>query len=352
MPITVGPEPPPGMEGDSYYTELTAAGGAPPYTWKCDTPLSDGLVLMPLAGSEQAAIQGVPTEAGSTPCTITVTDSAGDSVSQKFPLNIRPRLAISTRGLPQGIEGKPYEAKLNAQGGGTSHTWTASGVPDGLRVDAGTGKITGIPAAAGTPFTIRVADDAGHTAEGNFTITLRSRHWWDRFFHTTIWLVFLGLGLPVLGGIWIIVYSFATPGHHWSYLGTGMLTALAAFLAGCVIGFLFGIPRAVSSGQLRHEQGSVAYTPSSNLAEVSDWLTKLLLGAGLVQLTRLGAPIGHLIDSVAAGLTAGAGTPVPSSAAKVIAGTILFGYAAIGLLDAYVVTTMWYQQKLEKQAGT
>jgi hypothetical protein len=34
-----------------------------------------------------------------------------------------------------------------------------------------------------------------------------------------------------------------------------------------------------------------------------------------------------------------------------MAGAILFGYAAIGLLDAYVVTTMWYQQKLEKQAS-
>jgi hypothetical protein len=127
-----------------------------------------------------------------------------------------------------------------------------------------------------------------------------------------------------------------------------MLTALAAFLSGCVAGFLFGIPRVVSSGQLRHDRGSQAYTPSTNLAEVSDWLTKLLLGAGLVQLTRLGAPIGHLIDTVAAGLTPAAAPTVPSSAAKVMAGAILFGYAAFGLLDAYVVTTMWYRQKLEK----
>ena len=180
----------------------------------------------------------------------------------------------------------------------------------------------------------------------------RPRGWGSRVFHVGNWLAFLALAVPVLGGLWIVIYSFATPGRHWSYLGTGMLTALAAFLAGCVVGFLFGIPRVVSSGQLRQQQGSVAYTPSSNLAEVSDWLTKLLLGAGLVQLTHLGAPLGHLIDSVAGGLTAGSGTPVPSSAAKVMAGSILFGYAAIGLLDAYVVTTMWYQQKLEKQADT
>src|SRR5262245_45304193 len=117
MAITVGGNPPPGMEGDSYYTELTAAGGAPPYTWTCDTPLPDDLVLVPLPGSQRAAIQGVPAEAKSTRFTIRVTDSAGDTEPKEFALEIRPRLAISTQTLPAGIEGKPYNAKLDAQGG-------------------------------------------------------------------------------------------------------------------------------------------------------------------------------------------------------------------------------------------
>jgi len=131
-----------------------------------------------------------------------------------------------------------------------------------------------------------------------------------------------------------------------------MLTAVAAFLSGCLIGFLFGIPRVVSSGQLRHDKKPQAYVPSTNLAEVSDWLTKLLLGAGLVQLTHLGGPIAHLVDTVAAGLTPAGAQPFPSSAAKVMAGAILFGYAAIGLLNAYVVTTVWYQQKLTGLTGS
>lgn len=122
----------------------------------------------------------------------------------------------------------------------------------------------------------------------------------------------------------------------------------SGFLIGCLIGFLFGIPKVVSSGQARLGSGSAEYAPSSNLAEVSDWLTKLLLGAGLVQLTHLGAPIGHLIDTVGAGLTATTVTSGPSSAAKVMAGAILFGYVAIGMLDAYVVTTVWYQNRLSK----
>jgi hypothetical protein len=183
----------------------------------------------------------------------------------------------------------------------------------------------------------------GTTAE----VTVRPAHWWDRWSHIGNWLAALALVVPAFGSLWILSYSFATPGSHWSYMGTGMLTALAAFLSGCVIGFLFGIPRVVSSGQLRHDKATEGtYVPSTNIAEVSDWLTKLLLGAGLVQLTRLGEPIGHLISGVAAGLTPAGAQPFPSSAAKVMAGAILFGYAAIGLLNAYVVTTVWYQRKL------
>src|SRR5215471_9611310 len=170
--------------------------------------------------------------------------------------------------------------------------------------------------------------------------------WWERLSNIGNWLALLALGVPMFGSLWIVIYSFGTPGEHWSYLGIGMSTAIAAFLSGCLIGFLFGIPRVVSSGQLRHDKKPQAYVPSTNLAEVSDWLTKLLLGAGLVQLTHLGEPISHLIDSIAAGLTPATAPSIPSSAAKVIAGSILFGYAAIGLLNAYVVTTVWYQQKL------
>jgi hypothetical protein len=347
MAITVGGNPLPGMVGDAYHTELTAVGGTPPYTWTPNPPLPDGLELTPLPGSQQAAIRGIPTKEGSTKYTINVTDSANDTVAYEVYLNINPRLAISTPAdLPSAIEGSRYAAALVATGGAPPYTWTISGAPDGLSLNAKTGAITWSPATAGIArFAIQAADNAGHTDGGNFTIPIQRSHWWERLFHVGSWLAVLALGVPALGGLWIVIYAFATPGSHCSYLGVGMSTALAAFLSGCLIGFLFGIPRVVSSGQLR-QQGSAEYAPSSNLAEVSDWLTKLLLGAGLVQLTHLAAPISRLIDNVAAGLTATTATGT-SSAAKVMAGSILFGYAVIGMLDTYVVTTMWYQNKLE-----
>ena len=278
-------------------------------------------------------------------------------------------MTITVEGSPPpGTVGDEYYTKLTADGGTPPYQWTTDPpLPDGLELAVlpGSGQqavIRGVPTKNGPiRATINVTDSADDTAPYDVYLNIDpKRRWWQGLFNIGNWLALLALGVPMFGSLWIVIYSFGTPGPHWSYLGIAMSTAIAAFLSGCLIGFLFGIPRVVSSGQLRHDTGqfrrdkgsgqpapsSNVYTPSSNLAEVSDWLTKLLLGAGLVQLTRLGPPISHLIDSVAAGLAPATAAGGANSAAKVMAGAILFGYVAIGMLDAYVVTTVWYQNKL------
>ncbi len=215
-------------------------------------------------------------------------------------------------------------------------------------------------------------------------------------------LALISGGLALFGLIVIILYSASTPGRSLRYIGVGVLTAVAAMLSGCLLGFLFGIPKVVSTGELRHQKtaptevvktetpdttvttstippGTVPSTsieaaagapsqtsqpgatdtasggnratgspfePSTNLSEVSDWLTKLLLGAGLVQLTHLGKPLGKLINAVAFGLGRPPAVATPDNAAQVMAGSLLVAYFVLGFLDGYVVTTLWYGRKL------
>jgi hypothetical protein len=173
--------------------------------------------------------------------------------------------------------------------------------------------------------------------------------WLKALGHTTLWLALLALAMLLGGTVWIWVYAFNTPGSHWSYVAVGMMTALAALLVGLFAGFLIGIPRVVSSGQVRLTADR--FSPSSNLAEISDWLTKLLLGAGLVSLSRLGGPIGKLIDGVAGGLHGVTSDPAIIQAAKVTAGTIMIAFTVLGLLVGYIVTSTWYQARLEKLAA-
>jgi hypothetical protein len=178
----------------------------------------------------------------------------------------------------------------------------------------------------------------------------------------------IAAAIPILGVVGILVYTGAN-----STFGVGLVAAIAAAAVGLVVGLLFGVPRAISSGAARQNVqasninlhsvlkpesfigtedntpqqqtnvGSEVFISSTNLAEVSDWLTKLLLGAGLVSITRLGGPVGRLIDSTAAGLSTSSSV---SGSAKVVAGAILFGFFAMGFLDGYILTTVWYKREL------
>lgn len=89
-------------------------------------------------------------------------------------------------------------------------------------------------------------------------------------------------------------------------------------------------------------------TPSTNLAEISDWLTKLLLGAGLVELTRLGHPLSSLIDSVARSMQNVPAGGKLAQGSTVIAGGTLALYVVLGFLDSYIITTLWYGKYMEQ----
>ena len=196
------------------------------------------------------------------------------------------------------------------------------------------------------------------------------------------------VGMFALGAILVILYVVSTVGPHLRYISVGLFTACAAFLIGTVVGLVLAIPRVVSSGEYRYQPtpsgtnrlsdqepddpdsaevrptkstgepsraqaqaGGARFLPSTNLAEISDWLTKLLLGAGLVELTRLGQPIGALIDNVARGLGGGTASGGVTESAVVTAGAILITYVALGFLGGYLTTSFWYAKGLHYNEG-
>jgi hypothetical protein len=87
----------------------------------------------------------------------------GPSTSAQLTQEVIPGLSVTTTSLP-GVElGAPYSVTLGATGGVAPYTWTLSSgeLPTGLRLDPGTGEISGTPTAAGRgSFTVR-ATDAG-----------------------------------------------------------------------------------------------------------------------------------------------------------------------------------------------
>src|SRR5262249_14798329 len=69
-----------------------------------------------------------------------------------------------------------------------------------------------------------------------------------------------------------------------------LLVGGSATAIGAAFGFLFGIPRTVQEPSTRPAEGfyvESAYHTNTNLEQISDWLTKIIVGATLIELQNL-----------------------------------------------------------------
>src|SRR6267378_5479414 len=83
-----------------------------------------------------------------------------------------------------------------------------------------------------------------------------------------------------------------------SIVSHGTLIAIAFGSVGCLVGFLFGIPRTLQSdslaptnvsggGKSNAQTSGYRQAVNTNLEQISDWLTKILVGVGLTQLQQI-----------------------------------------------------------------
>ncbi|SMO82055.1 hypothetical protein [Fodinibius sediminis] len=119
--------------------------------------------------------------------------------------------------------------------------------------------------------------------------------------------------LLVMGGAFVVIV-FALQSlqvsSFVSILGVGVMTAGASLLLGGLIGFLFGIPKTLQqdgSTDVNTKLGNVSnkgaiYRANTNLEQISDWLTKILVGVGLTQLTSLPEGFSVISENLSVGL--------------------------------------------------
>lgn len=110
----------------------------------------------------------------------------------------------------------------------------------------------------------------------------------------------LGWLLWVVGAGLTALIVAATRKEHWEQetvaraIAFGVLVAGAAFISGGLLGILFGARPIDSKTSGVH--------PRTNLEEIADWLTKIILGAGLVGLTKLPPQINRFATYMAQAL--------------------------------------------------
>ncbi|MFN0036526.1 MAG: hypothetical protein ACKVUS_15785 [Saprospiraceae bacterium] len=116
----------------------------------------------------------------------------------------------------------------------------------------------------------------------------------------------------------------------WEILGNGLMLSGACFFAGGLCGFLFGIPRTVQAGAGQTSE-EVDYRINTNLEQISDWLTKIIVGLTLVNLHEIPKFFEKLANDMKSGM-GGQDSDV------VFAGGIMVYFLILGFLAGYITT--------------
>lgn len=159
-------------------------------------------------------------------------------------------------------------------------------------------------------------------------------------------LMFCGLGV-----ITLFAATASSVPNFLSSASVSLLAAAACAVVGSLLGFLFGIPRSLtvdgetagSQEESKNNSGSpnTGYQANDNLVQISDWLTKILVGVGLTQIGTFPEKLNKLAAFVSPGLSA---TEPPN----VLAMSILIYYPISGFLFSYLWTRLYLGSALRK----
>jgi len=110
--------------------------------------------------------------------------------------------------------------------------------------------------------------------------------------------------------------------------------------AGSLLGIVFGIPRSASQAPYTGQPDMPDLQANTNMEQISDWLTKLLVGAGLVQLKELPHSIDSAARYVAPALASKGETGGPALTS--IAAAILIYFSVEGFISGYIFTRVYF----------
>lgn len=175
--------------------------------------------------------------------------------------------------------------------------------------------------------------------------------------------------LTFIFALLLFVLILAILSSQWSGLtaliGFGVTILLAACVLGAFLGFLFAMPRVLTSAGNGADPaqdfdgtttGQRLLRTNTNLERISDWLTTLLVGAGLTQLARAGEALEAFRLFVARGVRSAnlPGTLLPGIAPLLLVAGFVLGFLFMYLYTRIEITRVFvlveYELGLDRDA--
>ena len=143
-------------------------------------------------------------------------------------------------------------------------------------------------------------------------------------------------------GIFLFTLQADSLGDGLTVGSLSLLIAAASLAAGGFIGFLFGIPRTLTSEGTTVAPGVGTIRSNTNLEQVSDWLTKILIGATLVQLGKVPSAAARLFQTIGSSLGG-------SSTGPAFAGALVIYYVVLGFAGGWLMTSFSLRRAMREE---
>jgi hypothetical protein len=231
-----------GIVGSAFSYQITASGGPTSFS---ATGLPGGLSVNASTG----AITGTPTVAGTSNVTISAINGSGTgSATLVITVNSSASAPVISSSLTaSGTVGSAFNYQITGSGSPTS--FSATGLPGGLSVNASTGAITGTPTVAGTSNVTISAINASGTGSATLVITVSSS----------------------AGGVTNLLsedFSSLTTGGDTATTGTGSPDTIA-ITANLTSNFPASVAAYKAGGKVKLGSGSVAGSITSKTMDLS-----------------------------------------------------------------------------------
>ena len=160
-----------GTAGSPFSQTFTQSGATGTATFSTSSALPVGLSL-----SSSGILSGTPTQTGTFPIVVTVTDSNGcTGTSPTYNLTILCQsITVNAPSLNSGTAGSPFSATFTQSGAIGTATFSLAGgsLPTGVTL-AANGTLSGTPLQTGAfPITVKVTDGNGCTGTAAYTLTI------------------------------------------------------------------------------------------------------------------------------------------------------------------------------------
>lgn len=168
-PTLQGGTLPTGTEGVPYVAQLTATSSNPPVAYDVVDPsaLPPGLTL-----TSSGTLSGTPTTSGAYAFSVTATDADGTSAPAQYTLVVEGAPSLTGPATAIARVGEAFSYQPTLDDGERTTVVTATGLPEGLVVDAATGAITGTPTGAAGDAVVTLTASNGIAPDATLTTTI------------------------------------------------------------------------------------------------------------------------------------------------------------------------------------